>query len=557
MTNVITKFILSVVTALGLASMVTAQEREVRFGLPFDFPISFSGNFGELRADHFHGGLDFKTQGTIGKPVRAQSDGYVSRIRVNSGSGYVLNVTYNEGYYLIYRHLSRFTPEIDELVKKVQYENESWDGVDITPDKDEYPIKRGQVIAYSGNTGYSMGPHLHLDAIEISTDEYVDPLPFFITDVKDHIPPKAESFMLFPQRGAGVVDGKSANKSYLAGFGGRITAWGVIGVGVKAHDHMEGSNNVFGVKSVVLEVDGNEIFRSTVDRFSERENKYINSWTEGQYMKSFIEPGNKLRMLEALNGNRGLITIDEARPYKFVYTLTDGLGNKSTASFVVYGEKSEIDDVQTSDDSFFAWNKTNYFQRPGLDVFVPKGSLYDNLNIDYNMKGDSSSIANVYKLTKTAIPLHTGATVKIGLRKKPVSDMSKYYIARVAANGKTASVGGSYTEDGFMTASVSRLGTFTVCLDTIPPKIVAVNPAQWGRGGKIVLKAMDKETGVASFRGTIDGEYALFGKYNSYNGNIICVLDPEHVKKGGSHSLDFTVTDNCGNIATQHFTFTW
>ena len=92
---------------------------------------------------------------------------------------------------------------------------------------------------------------------------------------------------------------------------------------------MDGVGNRYGVHTVILEVDGEEVFRSVVDRFAYEENRYINSWTHGQYMKSFIEPGNRLRMLHASNGNRGLVEINEERPYRFVYTLSDALGNTS------------------------------------------------------------------------------------------------------------------------------------------------------------------------------------------------------------------------------------
>ena len=158
---------------------------------PFDFPIVFSGNFGELRANHFHGGLDFKTGGVTGKPVRALADGYIKRIRVTHGSGYVLDVVYNNGYTTINRHLSAFVGDIARRVEALQYERESWE-VTIDAQPDEYPVKAGQVIALSGNTGYSFGPHLHLDVFETATDEYVDPLPFFRNRVDDHTAPRAE-----------------------------------------------------------------------------------------------------------------------------------------------------------------------------------------------------------------------------------------------------------------------------------------------------------------------------------------------------------------------------
>lgn len=206
---------------------------------PFDFPLTLSGNFGEIRSNHFHGGLDFKTQGVVGKPVRALADGYISRIRVTNGSGHVLDVTYDNGYSTINRHLSAFMQPIADRVEKLQYGQESWE-VEIVPEPGEYPVKPGQVIALSGNTGYSFGPHLHLDVFETETGDYVDPLPFFKSKIKDKTAPKAEGFMLFPQVGSGVVAGSERAQSFPLTMAKPVEAWGVIGAGIKAYDYMDG-----------------------------------------------------------------------------------------------------------------------------------------------------------------------------------------------------------------------------------------------------------------------------------------------------------------------------
>lgn len=543
---------------IGSVQSGYAQETDTdkpSFIPPFDFPITFSGNFGEIRANHFHGGLDFKTGGTIGKPVRALADGYISRIRVTHGSGYVLDVAYDNGYSTINRHLSAFVGDVARRVEDLQYEKESWE-VEITPEPDEYPVKAGQIIALSGNTGYSFGPHLHLDMIETATDEYIDPLPFFMNKVKDKTAPRAEGIMLFPQSGKGVVEGKQTRRAFPAHPTKPITAWGLIGAGIRAYDYMDGVQNKYGVKTVILEVDGEEVFRSTVDRFAYEENRYINSWTHGQYMKSFIEPGNRLRMLQASNGNRGLVEINEERPYRFVYTLSDALGNTSKVRFTVQGQKTTIAPVEHREKYALKWDKVNYPQEPGLELVIPKGMLYDDVLLNYSVRADSGDIAFTYQLNDTRIPMHNACDLRIGLRRRPVEDVTKYYVAGVTARGGKYRIGGKY-EDGVMKVRIRDLGTYTVAVDTVPPVITPVNQAQWGRTGKIIFKAKDKETGINTYRGTIDGKYALFGKPNSISGNLVCELDPKHVEKGGKHVVEMTVTDGCGNRTTEQFEFVW
>ena len=543
---------------IGSVQSGYAQETDTdkpSFTPPFDFPITFSGNFGEIRANHFHGGLDFKTGGTIGKPVRALADGYISRIRVTHGSGYVLDVAYDNGYSTINRHLSAFVGDVARRVEDLQYEKESWE-VEITPEPGEYPVKAGQIIALSGNTGYSFGPHLHLDMIETATDEYIDPLPFFMNKVKDKTAPRAEGIMLFPQPGKGVVEGKQTRRAFPAHPTKPITAWGLIGAGIRAYDYMDGVQNKYGVKTVILEVDGEEVFRSTIDRFAYEENRYINSWTHGQYMKSFIEPGNRLRMLQASNGNRGLVEINEERPYRFVYTLSDALGNTSKVRFTVQGQKTTIAPVEHREKYALKWDKVNYLQEPGLELVIPKGMLYDDVLLNYSVRADSGDIAFTYQLNDTRIPMHNACDLRIGLRRRPVEDVTKYYVAGVTARGGKYRIGGKY-EDGVMKVRIRDLGTYTVAVDTVPPVITPVNQAQWGRTGKIIFKAKDKETGINTYRGTIDGKYALFGKPNSISGNLVCELDPKHVEKGGKHVVEMTVTDGCGNRTTGQFEFVW
>ena len=542
-------------SALFSFSLFCVKAQETTFIPPFDFPIVFSGNFGELRSNHFHGGLDFKTQGVIGKPMRALADGYISRIRVTHGSGYVLDVVYNDRYHTISRHLEAFVGDIAKRVEALQYSSESWE-VDITPKRDEYPVKAGEIIALSGNTGYSFGPHLHLDVIDLQTNEYIDPLPFFKHKVNDNTAPRANGIIIFPQAGKGVLNGQTKRKTFSLEKKDSITAWGTIGVGIKAYDYMDGVHNRYGVHTVILEVDKQEVFRSVVDRYRYYENPYINSWTQGNYMKSFLDPGNHLSMLHTSNGNRGLITIDEERPYHFVYTLSDALGNTRKVRFTIYGKRSDIPQVDHRPKHIFHWNKVNYLQDPGIELLLPKGVLYDDVCLNYEVRADSGDIAFTYQLHNEYVPLHRSCDIKIGLRHRPNVDSTKLYVASVSKNGKKHSVGGKY-ENGYMKARIGGLATYTVAIDTIPPTITPINQQSWEKTGRIVIKPKDKETGVVKYRGTIDGKYALFGKPNSISGNLVCKLNPNHIKRGCKHTLVMTITDGCGNVTEEQFQFHW
>ncbi|WP_321480916.1 M23 family metallopeptidase [uncultured Bacteroides sp.] len=515
------------------------------FTPPLETPLTLSGNFGELRPNHFHGGLDFKTGNVIGKKVLASSDGYISRILVTHGSGHLLYVHYNNGYTAIYRHLSGFVSPIAERVEAFQYAHESWTA-DITPHPEEYPVHSGQQIAWSGNAGYSFGPHLHLDLVEDSTGDRVDPLLFFKPLIKDNRAPKANGIILFPQPGRGVVEGSDKNKRFLPNALRPIEAWGWIGSGIKAYDYMSGTSNHYGVYSVMLKVDGKEIFRSTVDRYSMDENRMINSWTYGNYMKSFIDPGNTLRMLSADKTTRGLIDINEERDYHFMYELKDFYGNTSRYRFVVQGKRQPIKPLIHREKYHFVWNEVNYLQEPGMTLFVPKGTLYNDLSLSFNVRADSDAIAYTYQINDESVPLHSACKLSIGIRNKVVSDSTKYYIAQLSENGKMHSVGGQYHQ-GFITAKVLTLGTYTVEVDTIPPKVVPVNKRNWVRSGKIIYHIKDAETAIRSYRGTIDGRFALF-EWRIMTNRLVCKIDRKRINKTGKHSVELVVTDKCGNV---------
>ncbi len=532
---------------------LNAQETsQSEFSSPFEFPLLLSGNFAELRTNHFHAGIDIKTQGVSGKRLLALADGYISRIRITHGSGYILHVTYNNGFTTINRHLDGFIGKVAQKAKEEQYAKESW-GIDIIPKKGEYPVKKGDLIGWSGNTGYSFGPHLHLEFIDDTTGDYIDPLPFYKNRIKDTKPPKPQGIMIFPQKGKGVVEGSDKPQQFPL-ESSSITAWGEIGVAIRAFDYMDNTTNNFGVHTVILEVDGLEVFRSVMDRFSVYEDRMINSWTYKRYMKSFIEPGNTLRMLEAKNGNRGLVMIDEEKDYLFTYRLSDLYGNTQSYSFTVTGKKQDIKPVSIREKYHLKWNKINYLQEPGFDLFLPKKVLYDDLFLDVELSHDSDYASYLYRITPEITPLHTFGSIKVGIKTEKVDDVSKYYILGFNDKGKPYPIGGTYV-NGFMEGKIRELGTFAVAVDTIPPLVVPINKVRW-KNNYIQIEVKDEESGIKSYKGTIDGLYVPFGLH-IMSDQLRYKLDPEIIEKGKDHKVKIVVVDNCDNQTVLEETFFW
>ena len=548
----------AVAALVSVPVALPAQEKPNNpFISPFDFPLLLSGNFGELRANHFHGGVDFKTQGVVGKPIRCIADGYISRVTVTPGGyGQAVYITHDNGYTSVHGHLHRFMAEVQQVVEAYQYEHETF-AVDLKFEADRFPLKQGEVFALAGNEGYSFGPHLHMEIRKTDTEEYIDPLQFYTDLLKDTTAPRATHVMLYPQAGKGVVNG-SPKKKVLAlnGQQGTVTAWGRIAAGIKAYDYMDGTSNNYGVRSVTLLVDSVEVFRSTVDGFLPDENRMINAWTDYEeyatrnswFMRSQILPGNTWRMLQA-DDEGGVVTINEERPYRFCYVLEDLYGNRRTYRFVVQGKEQAIEPLHKGK-HFLKWNQGNVIQQPGMELVIPKGMLYEDVDLNCRVIADSLDISFDYQLHDKPVPLHAGCPLVIGVRNYPVADMSKYYVAR-KYRGRKSSAGGSFKE-GYMHTSIRELGTYSVEVDTVAPRVIPLNKPQW-KTGNIQFKIRDAETGIKDYKVLVDGKFVLF-KFASKNATLSC-MHPSRIKRGVKHRMEVVVTDYCGNVTREEYQF--
>ncbi len=547
-----------IIAFLLVCPLLHAQEaKPVKFASPFDFPLYLSANFGELRANHFHGGLDFKTQGVVDKPVHCIADGYVSRITVSGGGyGNALYVTHPDGYLSVYGHLNSFAPAIARYVEQYQYDKETF-AVDLAPDSARFQVRQGEVIALSGNTGFSFGPHLHMEIRDAATNEPIDPLPYYRRLIRDTRPPVARSVTFYPMQGSGVVDGAAVPKTCTVAAGAKgsclpvpVNAWGRIGVGITANDYMDGTSNTYGVRAVTLYVDTAKVFRSVVDRYSFDESRAINSWTDyatykeqGRWiMKSFVAPGNPLRLLSA-DRERGVVTIDEERDYHFTYLLEDLYGNTSRYAFTVRGSRQPIPACHSAGRHLLHYDRANVVQEPGLQLTIPRGMLYEDVALNTSVHADSSAISFEYTLHDEPLPLHAACELMIGVRHLPVADTTKYYIQRRIGT-KLYSAGGRY-ENGWVKTTIRESGTYRVAVDTVPPHLT---PVKASSARTLIYKVGDVGTGMKSYRGTVDGKFVLVA-FNAKNGTLTCRPDAVRVP-AGRHTFRLAVEDYCGNITT-------
>ncbi|TFU92635.1 M23 family metallopeptidase [Barnesiella sp. WM24] len=546
-----------------IASMPSISAGELpELAKPLNIPLLLSGNFGELRNNHFHSGLDFKTQGRTGLPIYCAADGYVSRVVVSPwGFGRAIYVTHPSlGITTVYGHLQEFADKIDCKVRDIQYDREQF-SVDLTFEPGEIPVGKGEKIALSGNSGSSGGPHLHMDIRDTATEDPLDPMPYFKSYIKDDVAPEIRSISLYPVKGEGEVDGKPSPETHVpASFNQPFTAWGKVIPGIKAYDKMTGTTNIYGVKHLSLKVDGKEIYRRKTDRFSFATTRAVNtlvdyagvvnngSWTMWSY-----EPAASPLDYMVTTEENGIIDINEERDYNCEWTLTDEHGNTKRVPFTIKGVKRPITEI-TAEGDRFNFDGKNTWSNDGIRLEFPAGTFYDDLNFSVSTSPSQTYLTPIYKIADRTIPVAGEYVIEIDLPHDTIADKQKYVLVRI--NGKRVSRVDSKYSNGTITGTPSALGSFAVTTDNVDPVIKPEIPASWGKKGKISFKISDNLSGVKSWRGEIDGKFALF-ELDGKTGRLSFVMDPRRFDKGKHHSVSLKVTDAAGNTADYSGGFTW
>ena len=552
-------------TALFLLFAMFGIAQQRYYSDPVKIPLLLSGSFAELRSNHFHSGIDIKTQGTTGLPVYAVADGYISRIVVSpTGYGHALYINHPNGTTTVYGHLNSFSPEIEKYVKDKQYEKHSF-RVDLQIPSYLFPVKQDEEIAKSGNSGSSGGPHLHFEIRDTKTEEPLNPLNFGFP-VKDDVAPKIFSVLLVPISDTSHVAFSHTPKSYpVVFYDGKyhlknnptIPVWGEIGVAVQTNDYFNDTYNKCGINLLRMSFNNEEQFSFTLNRFSFSNTRYLNSHivysqykkVQRRYIKTWIDPGNKLPIYTH-NGSGGLFIPKNEQNGSVEIVLQDSYENTSVLNFSVVGKRAAVTDNSINGE-LFTYNKDNRFVNDSARVEIPAGALYSNFRFEYSTEPASDDFYSDYHFFhNNTVPLHTNATIALRTNGLPEYLQSKVVMAYVhPVTGEFSAAGGRY-ENGWVTTETRNLGVYAVTVDTIPPEIKPLSIAdnKLTESSRIRFKITDDLAGIQTIEGLLDGKWALF-EYDPKTATITHYFDRERFELGKSHTFKLTISDYRNNSA--------
>lgn len=534
------------------------------FRSPLDIPLILAGTFGELRSNHFHSGIDIKTQQRQGLPVYAIGDGIVTRIKVALwGYGKVLYVAHPNGYTSVYGHLQKFNPEIEEYIKKVQYKKQSYE-VEVFPDYGEIRVEKGKVIAYSGDTGGSSGPHLHFEIRSSISEKPTNPLLYGL-EVRDATDPILRELFGYPLSEDAELNQskdkveihftKQKDGTFLAE---KVLAAGTIGFGFIGYDRQDMAANKNGLYSVRQLVNGEVYTDYDFETFSFSETRYINTLIDydhyGKYgqtiQRCFKVPGNRLSIYNTLR-NDGKIVVREGLTYTIEIAIKDLEGNETKVRIPVEGKRDlvKVEKKMEKTDNYIIAKKPNNYDLGVAKVYFPANTFYNDFYIDLQKGNDTVTIHN------SRVPAHRNFTITFDASKYSAEERKQLFIARLDKKLRP-SYASTYKRGGTFTTRTRNLGTYTLAKDTVAPKVRSKNfkDKQWlNNYHYLSLQISDDLSGIDTYSATLNGEWILM-EYEPKKSTLTYNFDDRILDKKQCE-LKLVVTDNVGNRTTYETSF--
>ncbi|GAO31611.1 M23 family metallopeptidase [Geofilum rubicundum] len=542
----------------------------------FHFPLSnaafISGSFGELRGSHFHSGVDFTTQGRTGLPMYAIDEGYVSRIAVSPvGFGKAIYINHPNGYTSVYAHCEWFSADIEKIVTDIQYQKKSF-AIDESFTPGQMPVEKGQVIAFSGNSGSSGGPHLHFEIRETDAQKPINP-HFFNLPVKDDVSPIIQAVSIYPLDANSLVNGKNTPLFLPATFHGgqyhlkgnpKITASGQIGVGIETIDYSNDSWRKCGVYSIQLQLDGKDWFRSQIDGFFFHQTRYLNSHIDyagrrknrNVIQKSFVDENNQLEFYTT-TAERGKIFVQPGHNHHISYDVADANGNESHLAFNIEGlpgsktpaVKAAPELLKISPDNPYFISLENY------KAHFPANSFYTEVPAEFELLPNTGvGIGSHFRVLNEEIPIHNFFEVTLPIPDEAIGQTG--LTGALVRNGKLSHAGGKIVGNN-MLIRTREAGTYCLTTDVTPPSVRLVNvpsARNYSHRASIQLNLSDDFSGINTYECRINGEWALF-EYDPKNRALTGYFKNLRIDKGSKHQLEVVVTDHTGNASTLNTEF--
>ncbi|PPK87546.1 peptidase M23-like protein [Neolewinella xylanilytica] len=536
---------------------------------PLSGPLLVTGTFGELRSNHFHGGLDFR--GPVGTPVRSVAAGYVSRVVVSPGGfGQAVYVSHPDGKRTVYGHLEVLSPEIKDTIRALQYETESF-SIDFRPDSTAFPVTAGQVIGGVGNRGFSFGPHLHFEVWDAATETRLNPLSLGFT-VPDTRRPTVSAVRVYQLSNDGNVLGSKTYSVVSTPLPDTLIVDGPrVGLGLQAIDRQNSLPNRNGIYRARLLADSMEVFGFTYDRIPYVKSEYVNALTDyAEYQRTanwyyrLYAPLPEAAFWETSSSVTSPGTIDLTRQGVREITIiaADYAGNESVFRTVLkYAPPEPATDSRPATAGyqyFLPRGEESIVDTAGMRLELAADALYTDLRFSYVRLPESSAgyLSDVHQLQDRETPLHGSATLIIAPDRVLTNRQRQAaYVGRCNKDGSYGSMGGEWTADGRMMAEIGTFGDYTILMDTVPPRIRIRDFRTDLRGrSSFSLLVDDAVGGTLDYRAMVDGKWALM-EYDAKSGTLTYTFEDDRIAPGTSHEFQLRVTDARGNSSEFERTF--
>ena len=540
----------------------------------FIYPVAatraLAANFGELRPNHYHMGLDCRTDHVQNKKILAAAEGYIAKVKIEPwGFGRAIYINHPNGLTTLYAHLNDFYPALENYIKQQQYKLKSW-AVFLDIPANLFRVKQGDTIALSGNAGGSQGPHLHFEIRDTKTDKVLNP-SLFGFPIPDDVAPDVFKLAVYDrcvstyEQTPKLFILKKVNSVYVTKPSLIIATTDKVSFGIVASDRYTGSANKNGIYETVLYENDKPIVGFQLDSIGYDETRYLNAHIDYKYKSgggSYIQhvsklPGYNNSVYKIFNGD-GVITIEDDSIHKMKIVVKDAHGNTSVVQFDIQ-RNTKITEAKVKDSATYFQPKAfhpgfiNIFENATIRFYLPQNSLYDSMRFLYNETAGKTGYI-VYQLHNTSVPLNRYFPISI----KASTPLPNKMVMHRFANGKNDYAGAvpeSYgKETDWYKASFREFGSFELMIDTLPPAITPIgfkDGMNCSKQSRIVFVVKDNTEEIKNFTATLDGNWLRFS--NDKGSRFIYEFD--EMCAAGEHELKIIAEDQVGNVAEKIYRF--